>query len=80
MSALPFATPGAMPLASIMGCMDDASSLPRPHLSVCSYAVVHNMRHIAAVQVYLSPEHAKAMVASNSQGPVYRLYVSGCAV
>lgn len=28
------------------------------------------------VQQYLSPEHAKAMSGNNSQGPVYKIYVS----
>lgn len=30
-------------------------------------------------QQYLSPEHAKAVSGNNSQGPVYKLYVSGAA-
>lgn len=30
-------------------------------------------------QQYLSPEHAKAMAGNNSQGPVYKIYVSNTA-
>lgn len=29
------------------------------------------------LQQYLSPDHAKAMSGNNSQGPVYKVYVSG---
>lgn len=29
------------------------------------------------LQQYLSPEHARAMSGNNSQGPVYKIYVSG---
>jgi hypothetical protein len=30
----------------------------------------------ASLHQYLSPEHAKAMSGNNSQGPVYKVYVS----
>jgi hypothetical protein len=30
----------------------------------------------AYLQQYLSPEHARAMSGNNSQGPVYKIYVS----
>lgn len=31
---------------------------------------------VCLLQQYLSPEHAKAMSGNNSQGPVYKVYVS----